>query len=69
MSCPTYLTQADLAARWLCSPRTIERWRQDGKGPLYLKPRGRVVYRLSDVEAWELSRLRSGTKDAEELAE
>jgi hypothetical protein len=68
MSCPTYLTQVDLAGRWLCSPRTIERWRQDGKGPPYMKIGGRVVYRLSDVEVWELSRLRSSTKDAQGLA-
>jgi len=63
------LTQDDAAARWLISPRTVERWRQQRVGPRYLKLGGRVLYRLSDIEAWELSRLRSSTKDAEELPE
>lgn len=48
-----HLDERALAHRWSMSPRTLQRWRQDGDGPAYLKLGGRVVYRLTDVEAWE----------------
>ena len=47
------LSQIELAARWKISHRTLERWRWAQEGPRYLKIGGRVVYRLSDVEAFE----------------
>ena len=47
------LSQIELAARWKISHRTLERWRWAQEGPRYLKLGGRVVYRLSDVEAFE----------------
>jgi hypothetical protein len=50
-----HLTTEELADRLRLSPRTIEDWRLDGKGPRYLPDP--VRYRLSDVEAWEESRL------------
>jgi len=40
-------------ARWKISHRTLERWRWAQEGPRYLKIGGRVVYRVSDVEAFE----------------
>lgn len=43
----------ELAARWKISHRTLERWRWAQEGPRYLKIGGRVVYRLTDVEAFE----------------
>jgi predicted site-specific integrase-resolvase len=52
------LTQGELAERWRISPRTLERWRIDGKGPLWIKLPGRVIYRLEDVLAYEQARLR-----------
>jgi len=45
--------QKELAARWKISHRTLERWRWVQEGPRYLKIGGRIVYRLSDVEAFE----------------
>lgn len=48
-----YLTVRDLAARWRTSPRTLERWRADGKGPAWVRLPGRVVYPLEDVLAYE----------------
>ena len=56
-----HLHQVDLARRWNLSPRTLERWRWHGIGPLYLKIGGRVVYRTQDVEAFEAAQLRQGT--------
>ncbi|WP_292288621.1 helix-turn-helix domain-containing protein [Marivita sp.] len=47
------LSQIELAARWKISHRTLERWRWAQEGPRYLKIGGRVVYRVSDVEAFE----------------
>ena len=46
------------AAGWLncVSPRTLETWRSLKKGPRYVKVGGRVVYRLSDLEAWMAAR-------------
>ena len=49
----THLNQAELAARWKISPRTLERWRWTGEGPAFIKIGGRVVYRLEDLEAYE----------------
>ena len=51
------LNQKELARRWGLSHRTLERWRYAGEGPAYLKLGGRVLYRLSDVEAFETSQL------------
>ena len=56
-----HLNQKDLADRWLISPRTLEQWRWQGRGPRYLKIGGRVVYRLSDIEVFEGANLHSNT--------
>lgn len=49
----THLNQFELAKRWRMSQRTLERWRWQGIGPTYLKLGMRIVYRISDVEAFE----------------
>ena len=56
-----HLDQKDLAVRWSISPRTLERWRWLGQGPRFLKIGGRVVYRMEDVEAYEMDRMRQST--------
>ena len=53
-----HLNQIELARRWRLSHRTLERWRWLGEGPQYLKIGGRVVYRLEDVEAFEVGKMR-----------
>ena len=50
---PSFLSEAELARRWLHSERTLQRWRQKGQGPAYLRLGRRVLYRLADVEAHE----------------
>jgi hypothetical protein len=55
-----HLRQADLAARWRLSPRTLERWRWLKLGPAYIKAGGRVVYTLEDVLAYEAAQRRAG---------
>jgi len=59
----TCMNQLELAVRWGISHRTPERWRWTGEGPKFLKVGGRVVYRLSDVEEYEQSIVRSSTSD------
>ena len=46
---------------WHLSPRTLERWRWEGIGPVHLKIGGRVLYRLEDIEAYERSQMRTET--------
>lgn len=56
-----HLNQVQLAKRWNISPRTLERWRWLGQGPVFLKLGGRVLYRLADVEAYEGTHLQANT--------
>ena len=58
----THFHQVELARRWKLSPRTLERWRWLGLGPVFIKVGGRVVYRLEDVEAYEADNIRSSTR-------
>ena len=60
------MTQTELAERWRLSEATLERWRTESGGPLFLKLGNQVRYRLQDVEAFEEAALRGSTKtDAE----
>jgi hypothetical protein len=43
------MNQRQLANRWGVSEATLERWRPEGIGPVFLKLQGRVMYRLEDV--------------------
>ncbi len=47
------LTERDLARHWKLSPRTLQRWRADGKGPRFLRICDSVRYRPRDVLACE----------------
>lgn len=56
-----HIDQKQLAERWNISAKTLERWRWAGEGPRFLKLGGRVVYRITDIEAFEEAQLRSRT--------
>ena len=56
-----YLTQTQLAERWQVAESTLERWRSEGIGPIYMKMMGRVRYRLSDTTDFEEDSLRGST--------
>ena len=58
-----HLNQTDLADRWDVAETTLERWRSDGIGPVYMKIQGRVLYRIEDIEAFETNSLRQSTSD------
>jgi hypothetical protein len=53
-----HLGQKELAERWRMSEATFERWRSDRVGPVFLKIRGRVLYRHVDIEAFEVASLK-----------
>lgn len=53
-----FLTTQELADRWGLSPRTLDNWRAQDKGPKYLKIGGdsfksTVLYKLRDVVEYE----------------
>lgn len=59
-----YLTQKEAAYVLRLSERTLERHRLTGTGPKFVKAGRRVLYRVSDVEAWLNSRTFASTSEA-----
>ena len=55
------LDENELADRWDKSPRTLQGWRQQGKGPRYLKIGAHVLYPLEEIEAYEAANLHVNT--------
>ena len=60
-----HLNQRQLADRWDLSEATLERWRSEGIGPVFLKLQGQVRYRIEDIEAFEVDSLRRSTSPRE----
>lgn len=48
-----HLAPADLARRWHVTSGHLANLRSGGTGPAFLKLGSRVVYRVSDIEAYE----------------
>ena len=51
------LNENELAQRWGISPKTLQRWRTEGRGPRYLKLSKRVGYPIDSIiefERWSL---------------
>lgn len=48
-----FLSTSDLARRWGRSIRTLEGWRHRRQGPPFVRLNRLVVYRLSDIVAFE----------------
>ena len=55
------ISQNELAQRWQVSESTLERWRSQRTGPMFLRLGGQVRYRITDVEAFETQALGMGT--------
>lgn len=47
------IDETELATRWKLSVKTVRRWRQINLGPIFCKFGSRVVYLVSEVEAYE----------------
>ena len=60
-----HLNQRQRAVRWDLSEATLERWRSEGIGPVFLKLQGQVRYRIEDIEAFEVDSLRKSTSERE----
>jgi predicted site-specific integrase-resolvase len=56
------ISQTELAQRWQLSESTLERWRSEGIGPVFLKLRGQVRYRDTDILAYEDQALHASTR-------
>ena len=56
------ISQIELAQRWQISESTLERWRAEGIGPVFLKLRGQVRYRDTDILAYEDQALHASTR-------
>lgn len=51
-----FLDTKELAERWGFSPRTLEKWRQDGRGPRFVKAgpkNNKVLYAITAVKNYE----------------
>ncbi|MGQ9369597.1 helix-turn-helix transcriptional regulator [Azospirillum sp. ST 5-10] len=63
-----YLTESDAAQLLKLSRRTLQRYRQEGGGPVYARlGHRRVVYRRSDLATWADTR-RFGSAEEEASA-
>ena len=65
---PRYLTTDEAAALLRLSPRTLEKHRVIGGGPRFRKFCRRVMYAVSDLEAWADARTFEATCDPEYAA-
>lgn len=54
------LRERDLARRWGLSCRTLQRWRQQGTGPAWLRIGGGPRYRVADILDYEDRMRREG---------
>ena len=51
------MSENELAQHWGVSPKTLQRWRSEGRGPRYLKLSKRVVYPLVEIRTFESNAL------------
>ena len=57
------LNENELAQRWGISPKTLQRWRSEGRGPKYVKLSKRVSYPLETVIEFEANALHDSTSE------
>lgn len=56
-------SENELAQHWGVSPKTLQRWRSEGRGPRYLKLSKRVVYPLAEIRTFESNALYASTSE------
>ena len=59
----TYFSTREAADYLGVSPRTLDRYRVRGGGPVFHRFGGRVRYLRADLDAWALTRRRASTSD------
>ena len=60
---PRFLKTPDAAVHLGLSARTLEKHRCFGTGPVYRKLGGRIVYAITDLDAWAALGTRNSTSD------
>lgn len=58
----TFLTEQELARRWRCSTRSLQRWRKAGGALPHVRIGKRILYRLRDVETAEAAGTAGGKR-------
>ena len=58
-----YLSVREAAEYLGLSPRTLDRYRVSGEGPVFYRFGGRIRYRREDLDAWAAKRRRRSTAD------
>ncbi|AMD61583.1 transcriptional regulator [Agrobacterium tumefaciens] len=61
---PRFVRTVEAARLLGLSPRTLEKHRCDGTGPIYHKLGGRVVYTIADLQTWIEAAARQSTSEA-----
>ena len=56
----TCIDERKLAAMLNLKPATLQKWRVEGRGPVFRRIGGAVRYRVEDVETWIASRPKGG---------
>lgn len=62
----TLLTPREAAARLRVAPDTLAKWRCQGRGPIYTKVGGRVLYDEADLIAYITARQCGSTAEADQ---
>lgn len=57
------INEVELAQRWGISPKTLQRWRNEGRGPRYFKLSKRVCYPLDQILDFENGALYESTSE------
>ncbi|WP_238945078.1 helix-turn-helix transcriptional regulator [Vandammella animalimorsus] len=57
------MNENELAQRWGVSPKTLQRWRSEGRGPRYLKLSKRVSYPVEAILDFEREVLHDSTSE------
>ncbi len=60
---PQYMSTREAAAFLGLSPRTLDRYRVSGEGPVFHKFGSSVRYARSDLQSWAEARRRSSISD------
>ena len=47
-----YLTVEQAATRLKLKPDTLDKWRQQGRGPIFREHGRRIVYHVHDLDSW-----------------
>ncbi|MCG6557637.1 helix-turn-helix domain-containing protein [Ruegeria sp. 1NDH52C] len=55
----TLLSTKLLSRRWNIAPRTLERWRAEGRGPQFVRIGRHVRYRQTDIQAFEAKHIKT----------